>query len=60
MDRLRKKFGDAAVVKGLAFDRLDDDEDQAADDDDRRPPYLQGLVSLISIEVSSPLMAKSL
>jgi DNA polymerase-4 len=33
MDQLRKKFGDAAVVKGPAFDRLADDEEGAADDD---------------------------
>jgi DNA polymerase-4 len=32
MDRLRKKFGDAAVVKGLAFDHLEDGEDEAGDE----------------------------
>jgi DNA polymerase-4 len=32
MDRLRKKFGNAAVVKGLAFDHVEDDEEGAEDE----------------------------
>ena len=54
MDRLRARFGDDAVVKGLVFDQ------RTTRSESRACRHGHGLVSLISSDFNSPLIAKSL